>query len=111
LSDPRVLIAVCALVGLIGVGVGTGATLLSVERGPEGAKGEQGPAGAQGPPGDAGPLQGDIDTLNSQVTDLDSRISDLEFTDPATAIADLDSRMSDLEFTLSDLCIQAGGSC
>jgi hypothetical protein len=111
LSDPRVAIAVCALVGVIATGIGVGGTLLFVERGPEGARGEQGPAGAQGPPGDAGPVEDDLEALQGQVDDIDSRLSDLEFSDPTTAVDDLDSRVSDLESALSDLCFELDLIC
>jgi hypothetical protein len=53
-DDPRALIAICAVVGLLGVGAGTGAMLLFVERGPQGAQGEAGLAGPKGPAGNAG---------------------------------------------------------
>jgi hypothetical protein len=110
--DPRVWIAICVVVGLIGVGAGVGATLLFVERGPQGAQGEAGrpgSRGAAGPAGDVGTLSGDVDTLNQQVADLDSRL--FVYESSGIDLTDLDSRLATVEDTLSSLCIQLGAGC
>ena len=72
--SPRATLALVLATAVLGVGVGVGATLLFVERGPQGATGETGP---QGPVSDASELYGRVNDVEATVSDFETSIGSL----------------------------------
>ena len=66
------LVVVVAAAGLVGAGIGGGATAYFVERGPVGETGPQGDAGPRGPRGPS------ADDLSTEVADLAGRVDDVQ---------------------------------
>lgn len=68
------LVLAVAAAGLVGAGVGAGATAYFVERGPVGETGTQGEPGPRGPRGPS------ADDLSTEVADLAGRVDDIQVT-------------------------------
>src|SRR5690242_16104893 len=101
---------IALLAGMIGVGAGTAATLLLIEKGPPGARGAQGPAGPVGPRGPAADtqLQSEVGDLESRISAAEADIKNVQDVIPPFYFGDnleqLSNRLSDLEDKVQSIC-------